>query len=190
MHRTEGIIISSEKIGESDSLCSIFTKEYGKLKVVAQGVRKIDSKLRAILQPGHHISFHFLPLRSGRYRLTSPTLINSFAGIRSNSEKLATHLYLLSVFDSIVFEESKDDGLWDLLLQWSGELSELLEAGNASSLRFWFLSHLLFCLGFSSPNMNTPKALAEYSSCEVSESEKEKLREGYAVFLQFSKVFL
>ena len=189
MHRTEGIIISSEKIGESDSLFSIFTKEYGKLKVVAQGVRKSNSKLRAILQPGHHISFLFFPLRSGRYRLTSPALIGSFAGIRSDSDKLATHLYLLSVFDSIVFEESKDEGLWDLLLQWSGELSELSGAGNASSLRFWFLSHLLFRLGFSSPDTNAPVTLAEYSAHSVSEGEKEKLKEGYSTFLQFSKVF-
>ena len=46
---TEGIVLSSKDTKESDRYLAVFTKELGLVKATAQGIRKLESKLR-----GHH----------------------------------------------------------------------------------------------------------------------------------------
>ena len=50
IHHTEGIILGSKDFGEAGRYYSIFTRDLGMVYASAQGVRKISSKLRYILQ--------------------------------------------------------------------------------------------------------------------------------------------
>ena len=50
IYHTEGIILGSKNYGETGRYYSIFTRDLGMVYASAQGVRKISSKLRFVLQ--------------------------------------------------------------------------------------------------------------------------------------------
>ncbi|HEY4502886.1 MAG TPA: recombination protein O N-terminal domain-containing protein [Candidatus Paceibacterota bacterium] len=50
IHHTEGIILGSSNFGEAGKYYSIFTRDLGMIYASAQGVRKMSSKLRFVLQ--------------------------------------------------------------------------------------------------------------------------------------------
>ncbi|MCX6752855.1 MAG: DNA repair protein RecO [Candidatus Nomurabacteria bacterium] len=50
IYHTEGIILGSNDFGETGKFYSIFTRELGMINASAQGIRKMSSKLRYVLQ--------------------------------------------------------------------------------------------------------------------------------------------
>ena len=50
IYHTEGIILGSKNFGEAGRYFSIFTRDLGMIYATAQGVRKMSSKLRFVLQ--------------------------------------------------------------------------------------------------------------------------------------------
>ena len=50
IYHTEGIILGSRNFGETGKYYSIFTRDLGMISASAQGVRKMSSKLRFVLQ--------------------------------------------------------------------------------------------------------------------------------------------
>lgn len=44
IYRTEGIIIKRKNFGEADKILTVFTKHWGKIQVLAKGVRKVTSR--------------------------------------------------------------------------------------------------------------------------------------------------
>jgi len=55
IYHTEGIILGSRGYGEAGKYYDIFTKDLGMLRASAQGVRKMSSKLRYVLQDFTHV---------------------------------------------------------------------------------------------------------------------------------------
>lgn len=49
-YKTQGIIIKRTNLGEADRILTILTNDYGKIKVIAKGVRKIKSRLAGNLE--------------------------------------------------------------------------------------------------------------------------------------------
>jgi len=43
MVKTEAIILKTADLGEADRLLTIYSKEFGKIKVIARGVKKVSS---------------------------------------------------------------------------------------------------------------------------------------------------
>lgn len=162
MERIEGLIISAQKRGESDIQFSVITKNCGKLNCVARGIFKGDSKLRSILQIGHQIDALILPLRSGYYRIASPSLLSSHMDIRNNPAKLEACLFSFSFLNEIILEGSPDVPLWEFLLQWLKQLRGLSwEASiNQKKLRLWFLFQLAHTLGFAGRELDGYKNLS------------------------------
>ncbi len=156
MYKTEGIILAGEKIGESDIVLSVFTRDFGKMFCIAQGVRKNDSRLRSILQIGAHINFQFVALRSGRFRLTSPVLISLYPQGSVRARALPVFLYSLGLCNRIVLEGERDIRLWQFMIEWAEHVSRdeaSVSIGEAPSVdifsraRFWFLGNFLAILG-------------------------------------------
>ena len=50
IYHTEGIVLGSRNFGEAGKYYSIFTRDFGMISASAQGVRKMSSKLRFVLQ--------------------------------------------------------------------------------------------------------------------------------------------
>ncbi len=84
IHHTEGIILGSKNYGEAGKYYSIFTRDLGMVYASAQGVRKIASKLRFILQDFSYIK---VDLVQGKdfWRVTSASKTNKLDQLSKNS---------------------------------------------------------------------------------------------------------
>ena len=57
LHRDDGIVLRAQKLGEADRIITILTRERGRLRLVAKGVRRTTSKFGARLEPFAHVDF-------------------------------------------------------------------------------------------------------------------------------------
>ena len=63
LYRDEAIVLRTQKLGEADRIITLLTREHGRVRGVAKGVRRTKSKLGARLEPGSHID---IQLYTGR----------------------------------------------------------------------------------------------------------------------------
>jgi len=84
IYHTEGIILGSRDHGEAGKYYSIFTRDLGMIMASAQGVRKMSSKLRYVLQD---FSYLKIDLVAGKniFRLTNASKTNTLENICKNS---------------------------------------------------------------------------------------------------------
>ena len=55
LYRDEAIILRTQKLGEADRIITLLTREHGRIRGVAKGVRRTMSKFGARLEPGSHV---------------------------------------------------------------------------------------------------------------------------------------
>lgn len=63
VYRDEAIVLRAQKLGEADRIVTLLTREHGKVRAVAKGVRRTSSRFGARLEP---FMFVDLQLHSGR----------------------------------------------------------------------------------------------------------------------------
>ncbi len=110
IHTTEGFILKSVDFGEASKYFFIFSKDFGLIKVAAQGVRDIKSKLRFNLED---YSLGLFSVVRGRevWRLTS---VEKRQSIKDN-EKLKLISRIFSLLLRLLHGEEKNDLLFDSL---------------------------------------------------------------------------
>ena len=66
LYRDEGIVLRTQKLGEADRIVTLLTRDRGRIRAVARGVRRTTSKFGARLEPFSHVDvqFHTSPNRS------------------------------------------------------------------------------------------------------------------------------
>jgi DNA repair protein RecO len=87
IYHTEGVILGSKNYGETGRYYSIFTRDLGMIYASAQGVRKMSSKLRFVLQDFSYIK---VDLVQGKdfWRVTSASKTNELEGLTKSRETL------------------------------------------------------------------------------------------------------
>jgi len=87
IYHTEGIILGSRNFGEAGKHFHIFTCDLGMITASAQGVRKMSSKLRFVLQDFAYLK---IDLVQGKniFRLTNASKTNKLEHIVKNVETL------------------------------------------------------------------------------------------------------
>lgn len=63
LYRDEAIVLRTQKLGEADRIITMLTREHGRIRGVAKGVRRTKSKFGARLEPGSHVD---IQLYTGR----------------------------------------------------------------------------------------------------------------------------
>jgi DNA repair protein RecO (recombination protein O) len=62
-YRDQAIVLRTQKLGEADRIITLFTRDHGRLRAVAKGVRRTKSRWGARLEPASHVD---LLLYSGK----------------------------------------------------------------------------------------------------------------------------
>ena len=63
LYRDQAIVIRTQKLGEADRIITLFSREHGRIRAVAKGVRRTKSKFGARLEPA---SFVDIQLYTGK----------------------------------------------------------------------------------------------------------------------------
>lgn len=100
---TEALVIKEMKIGESDRLVTLFTRDYGLIRAFAAGAEKTKSKKAAATSLLTYSSFTILK-KKDTYRIYEATPIRIFFEAGSDIEVLSLSQYFCEI--SSIFAES------------------------------------------------------------------------------------
>src|SRR5690554_3627652 len=105
LYRDEGIVLRVQKLGEADRIVTLLTREHGKVRAVAKGVRRTSSRFGARLEPFMVVD---LQLHEGRNLdvVTQAETIGSYARAISEDYPLYTAgATMLEAADRLVADE-------------------------------------------------------------------------------------
>jgi DNA repair protein RecO (recombination protein O) len=145
LYKEQGIVLRSVKLGEADKIVTILTQGAGKVRGVAKGIRRTQSRFGARLEPLTHVS---LLMYQGRSldTVTQAEIITPFRTIRGDFDLIAAAETMLESVDKVAEEHERNVRLFLLLL--SG--LRALEGGPAdpAAVAESFLLKLLSLSGF------------------------------------------
>lgn len=114
IYKVEGIIIRSVDYGEGNKILTLFTKEMGKIGVMAKGAKKTKSRLSAVSQLFSHGYFVFYH-GGGLGNLTSGDLIQTFRAVHQDIFKTGWAAYIVELLDKLTEEKENHPSLFYLL---------------------------------------------------------------------------
>ncbi|MGD8189040.1 DNA repair protein RecO [Brevibacillus ginsengisoli] len=112
----EGIILRSVDYGEASKVITIFTREHGKIGVMARGAKKPKSRLAAVSQLFTY--GYYLCKKgpgTGMPELTQGDIIDSYSDLRQDLWKTAYAAYLSELLDRLTSERESNPYLFQLL---------------------------------------------------------------------------
>jgi len=111
IYHTEGLILGSKNYGEAGKYYFIFTRDLGMIYASAQGVRKMSSKLRFVLQDFSYVK---LDLVRGKdfWRLTSASKTNELENISKNPEALKVFANIARLLKRLLAGEDANQNLF------------------------------------------------------------------------------
>lgn len=121
-YHTLAIVLKKEIINEVDANVVLYTKELGKLEIIAKGVKKILSKFGGHLEPLNLIEATIIAVN--HKHLTSVLTNNNFSYIRKNYSRLENALKMLSIFNEAIVSSEKDDFLWENIVNYLNKLNQ------------------------------------------------------------------
>jgi len=117
LYKTQAVVLRSFNLSEKDKLVTFLTRDYGKIKCVAKGARRLKNPHGAALEPLSHISMvYFGKQNQELFSLNQCDILHSFQSIREDHRKLYTAIYFLELADNLVAEAHPEPGIFDLLL--------------------------------------------------------------------------
>lgn len=130
--------------GEADRLVGLFTRELGKVRAVAKGVRKLRSRKAGHLEPFTRAS---LLLARGRdmYIITQAETIKAYLPLREDLLLFGYASYVIELLDRFTYEEGENRALYRLLVETLGRLST--QKDPTLTVRYYEV-RLLDLLGF------------------------------------------
>ncbi|MBE0447787.1 MAG: DNA repair protein RecO [Actinobacteria bacterium] len=116
LYKSKGVVLKTQKLGESDRIITILTGNCGKVNAVAKGIRKTKSKFGSRLEPFTHVD---LVLYKGRNLdiITQAEIIGSFSEIRDSFDRITYGSAMLDLVNKISVEGERDTALYNLLLK-------------------------------------------------------------------------
>jgi DNA repair protein RecO (recombination protein O) len=110
------LILRHAPFGEADLLVTFFTKDRGKVRAVARGARRSNSKLVGHLEPLTQVSLSLAQGRGGLDHVSQAQLIESFAPLKDDLQAITKGFYLAELVDGFGSEASQNQPLYNLAL--------------------------------------------------------------------------
>jgi DNA repair protein RecO len=147
-HKACGIILRKQNYKETDQIITIWTREYGKMRLLARGLRKSVSKLAGNLQDLHMVEVEY----TGKWpTLISAKVVDNFKGIRTNLAKFAPAYYACELLLKMTADEHPNTRAFDLLSDFLQELSRNQTEVQAYTMIDIYALDLAQALGFGRP---------------------------------------
>ena len=115
IHRDEGIVLRTYKLGEADRIVVFLTKDRGKVRAVAKGGRKTKSKFGSRLEPMSHCVLQFYEGRELDL-VTQAESVDNFRAIREDLDRIGRGVSMLEVADQLAQEGEVNPQLYRMLL--------------------------------------------------------------------------
>ncbi len=146
--RAEGIVLRRQTVTESSLIVTWYTREFGKLKTVAKGARRIKGPFQGKIDLFYRDEIVFLrSKRNDLHLLQDCVLEDAHARLRKSVESLTAASYVCELVELATEGEDPNGGIYELLVA----VLEALEGRRDGVLLIWFELRLLAAAGWK-PN--------------------------------------
>ena len=144
LRTVEAVIISHKNFGEADRLVTFFSKEMGKIRGLAKGVRKMGSRKAAYLEPFMHSK---ISLAKGKtfWIITQADAVKQYPALSESLEKTGIASYVMELSDRFTLEEESASELFRLI---DHTLQRIASDRDAFTPMLYFELHILDYAGF------------------------------------------
>ncbi|MCM3663968.1 DNA repair protein RecO [Mesobacillus subterraneus] len=115
LQKCEGIVIRTTDYGETNKIVTLYTREFGKVGVMARGAKKPNSRLAAITQLFTYGQYLF-HASTGLGGLQQGEMISSMRSIREDIFLTAHASYIVDLTDKVTEDRKPNPFLFELLL--------------------------------------------------------------------------
>jgi DNA repair protein RecO (recombination protein O) len=145
---TEALVIGSMRYLEADRILTLYTKERGRLGVIAKGVRRTKSKTGGRLEPFGLVR---ISLHSGRslYTVVGVETVRTFQGVRDELFRMEEGARLLGAVRHLFPEEEGHPAAFNLLVRGVARLAEAADREAAEGTVLATRLKLLALLGYA-----------------------------------------
>ncbi|MSU44576.1 DNA repair protein RecO [Candidatus Nomurabacteria bacterium] len=147
IYHTEGIILGSRNSGEAGKYYYIFTRDLGMITATAQGVRKISSKLRYVLQD---FSYLKIDLVQGKniFRVTNASKTNMLEQITRQPETFKVFANIARLLKRLLAGVEPNEALFVDLLDVLTILEKNKAKENVRNIEMIIVLRILNNLGY------------------------------------------
>ncbi|MFA5575741.1 MAG: DNA repair protein RecO [Tissierellaceae bacterium] len=145
MIKTRGIVLKEMRYKDTSKILRIFTRDYGKISVMARGAYRPRSQIIANTQPFSYNEYQFYRGKNFLY-LNQADILDSFYSIRERMERVIYGQYILELVDKSMEIEMENIKIFDLFLKGLQVLSSL-ESGFMEFIVAYELKFISF-LGY------------------------------------------
>jgi DNA repair protein RecO (recombination protein O) len=142
--RTEAIVLRHTDWGEADRILTLYTRQMGKLRAIAKGVRKLRSRKAGHLEPFTRVN---LLLAKGRdwMIVTQAETIDAYLELRASLLGVGRAAYAIELLDRFSYEEGENEALYLLL---TNTLARLVSQADPALVLRYYEMRMLDLLGF------------------------------------------
>ncbi len=137
LYRTEAIVLRRQDLGEADRILTLYTRHYGKLRVVAKGIRKPSSR-----KAGHLELFMRTDMLIAHGRsldiVTQAETIDAFLSLRADLIRTTYASHFVELLDAFTEEGDENASLYGLVssgLRWLCQTTDLRRTARYYELR-------------------------------------------------------
>ena len=143
---THAIVLKRRNISETDRMLTIFSKEYGRIRVYARGVRRVHSRRAAYIEVFSHT---LLILHRGKTwdSVTEASPIHAFSALRESLPRVSHAYYLCELVEVLLPERQEHRDVYALLLSALSALNDSFDI-NPVTVSEQFALELLRCLWY------------------------------------------
>ena len=105
-YRDEGVVLRTHKLGEADRIVTLLSRQHGKVRAVAKGVRRTASRFGARLEPGMVVDAQFYVGRSLDIVQQADTIGSYGADIADDYGRYTVAMAMLETADRLTDHEA------------------------------------------------------------------------------------
>lgn len=139
-----GIVLARRNFGEADRILVIYSKNFGRISLIAKGIRRPKSRKRGHLEVFSLVNFQAVS-GHGLDMMTEAELVDDFSEIRKSLNKISLAYYFAEVIGRITHEGEPNTDLFNLISKY---LNKLKTTNSLRKLRMSFILELLTLLGY------------------------------------------
>lgn len=156
VYTVEGIILKRKAAGEADRILTVFTKRFGKIRVIAKGVRRITSR-----RAGHIEVFSRVILTLHAHGtldiVSEATAVSRGTLFDSDVARMAYAYCMCELVDQLLAEKQEHEEVYSLLMNGFAKIQRSDDPDEWRETLSEFVHMLLWTLGFLRAEHHLPQ---------------------------------
>jgi len=115
LYRDEAVVLRTMRLGEADRIVALLTRDHGKVRAVAKGIRRTTSKFGGRLEPMSHAAV--LCWRGRELDIVNQAeVLDSFRQVREDLNRVTKAFTVLEVADQLAQEHHPTPDLYQMVV--------------------------------------------------------------------------